>query len=91
MITVADHPISEKPPEYNAVVLEPPCYDDAIKLSPVDLMNTKYYNDMSLPSYNEVRIECETYSHQSQRQQTITPNTSSSITKCAEEQTQGLS
>lgn len=56
MISVGDHPTSEKPPEYDTVVLEPPCYDDAIKLNPANLLQTKYYQDISLPNYNDLRI-----------------------------------
>lgn len=54
VINVADQRTSEKPPEYDTVVLEPPCYDDAIKLSPATLLQTKQYQDISLPNYNEL-------------------------------------
>lgn len=33
----------EKPPEYDAVVIEPPSYDDAIKLNPSVLLNPTSY------------------------------------------------
>lgn len=54
IISVADPPISEKPPEYDSVVLEPPCYDDAIKLSPSTLLESKPYKDAMLPNYNDL-------------------------------------
>lgn len=58
MITVADPIQTEKPPEYDAVCSqsEPPCYDDAIKLSPANLLQTKYYQNIALPNYNELDI-----------------------------------
>lgn len=57
VISVADPPTVEKPPEYDTVViLEPPCYDEAIKLNPANLLQTKYYQDMSLPNYNDLEI-----------------------------------
>ncbi len=43
MITIPDVQMLEKPPEYDAVVVEPPSYDDAIKLSPSDLLNPNTY------------------------------------------------
>lgn len=54
VITVSEQVINEKPPEYDTVVLEPPCYDDAIKLSPANLLQTKQYQDISLPNYNDL-------------------------------------
>lgn len=57
MISVADPPTVEKPPEYDTVViLEPPCYDEAIKLNPANLLQTKYYQDVSLPNYADLEI-----------------------------------
>lgn len=57
MISVADPPTVEKPPEYDTVViLEPPCYDEAIKLNPANLLKTKYYQDVSLPNYADLEI-----------------------------------
>lgn len=57
VITVADPVTTEKPPEYDAVViLDPPCYDDAIKLSPANLLKTKLYQDVSLPNYDDLEI-----------------------------------
>lgn len=56
MISVADQTTNEKPPEYDTVVLEPPCYDDAIKLCPANLLQTKQYQDISLPNYNDLGI-----------------------------------
>ncbi|XP_055299825.1 uncharacterized protein LOC129567191 isoform X2 [Sitodiplosis mosellana] len=57
VISVADPPTVEKPPEYDSVViLEPPCYDDAIKLNPANLLQTKYYQDVSLPNYADLEI-----------------------------------
>lgn len=56
VISVADQTTNEKPPEYDTVVLEPPCYDDAIKLSPANLLQTKQYQDISLPNYNDLGI-----------------------------------
>lgn len=47
-------PISEKPPEYDSVVLEPPSYDDAIKLDPANLLQTKLYTAAVLPNYNDL-------------------------------------
>lgn len=47
----------EKPPEYDTVViLDPPCYDDAIKLNPANLLHTKYYQDVLLPNYADLEI-----------------------------------
>lgn len=51
---MAEQPLSEKPPEYDSVVLEPPCYDDAIKLSPSTLLQSKPYKDGMLPNYNDL-------------------------------------
>lgn len=48
--------MSEKPPEYDSVVLEPPCYDDAIKLSPSTLLQSKPYKDAVLPSYSDLDV-----------------------------------
>lgn len=57
VISVADPPTVEKPPEYDTVViLEPPCYDEAIKLNPANLLQTKYYQDVSLPNYADLEI-----------------------------------
>lgn len=57
MISVADPPTTEKPPEYDTVcIVDPPCYDDAIKLNPANLLQTKYYQDVSLPNYNDLEI-----------------------------------
>lgn len=57
MISVADQPTVEKPPEYDTVViLDPPCYDEAIKLNPANLLHTKYYQDVLLPNYAELEI-----------------------------------
>lgn len=57
MISVADPPTVEKPPEYDTVViLDPPCYDEAIKLNPANLLQTKYYQDVSLPNYADLEI-----------------------------------
>lgn len=70
MIAVADPVTTEKPPEYDTVVvLEPPCYDDAIKLNPANLLKTKCYQDISLPNYDDLEIneQCSpirTNSHQ---------------------------
>lgn len=54
VISVSDQTTNEKPPEYDTVVLEPPCYDDAIKLSPANLLQTKQYQDILLPNYNDL-------------------------------------
>jgi len=43
VITIPDAQILEKPPEYDTVVMEPPTYDDAIKLSPSVLLNSNMY------------------------------------------------
>lgn len=57
MITIADPVTTEKPPEYDTVViLDPPCYDDAIKLNPANLLKTKQYQDVSLPNYDDLEI-----------------------------------
>lgn len=57
VISVADPPTVEKPPEYDTVViLDPPCYDEAIKLNPANLLQTKYYQDVSLPNYADLEI-----------------------------------
>lgn len=57
VISVGDQPTMEKPPEYDTVViLEPPCYDDAIKLNPANLLQTKYYQDILLPNYADLEI-----------------------------------
>lgn len=57
VISVAEQTTVEKPPEYDTVViLDPPCYDDAIKLNPANLLHTKYYQDVSLPNYNDLEI-----------------------------------
>lgn len=57
VISVADPPTVEKPPEYDTVViLDPPCYDEAIKLNPANLLQTKYYQDVSLPNYDDLEI-----------------------------------
>lgn len=57
VITVANPVTTEKPPEYDTVViLDPPCYDDAIKLNPANLLKTKQYQDVSLPKYDDLEI-----------------------------------
>lgn len=57
VISVGDQPTTEKPPEYDTVViLDPPCYDDAIKLNPANLLQTKYYQDILLPNYADLEI-----------------------------------
>lgn len=57
MISVADQPTTEKPPEYDTVVvLEPPCYAEAIKLNPANLLQTKHYQDVLLPNYADLEI-----------------------------------
>lgn len=57
VISVTDPPTVEKPPEYDTVViLDPPCYDEAIKLNPANLLQTKYYQDVSLPNYADLEI-----------------------------------
>ncbi|XP_037047053.1 uncharacterized protein LOC119081918 isoform X3 [Bradysia coprophila] len=43
VITVPDVQMLEKPPEYDSVVIEPPSYDHAIKLSPSVLLNPNTY------------------------------------------------
>lgn len=63
VITVSEQIINEKPPEYDTVVLEPPCYDDAIKLSPANLLQTKQYQDISLPNYNDLDIANQSISN----------------------------
>lgn len=73
VISVADPPTVEKPPEYDTVViLDPPCYDDAIKLNPANLLQTKHYQDMSLPNYADLDITGSINSNSS----TSTPVTS---------------
>lgn len=77
VISVADPPTVEKPPEYDTVViLDPPCYDEAIKLNPANLLQTKYYQDMSLPNYNDLEItesinvsNCSTTHHDQENSQ----------------------
>lgn len=57
VISVGDQPTMEKPPEYDTVViLDPPCYDEAIKLNPANLLQTKYYQDILLPNYADLDI-----------------------------------
>lgn len=38
------------------MVLEPPCYDDAIKLSPSTLLQSKPYKDAALPNYSDLDV-----------------------------------
>lgn len=52
IISMGSQPSGEKPPEYETVVLEPPCYDDAIKLSPANLLQAQLYKDAALPAYS---------------------------------------
>lgn len=74
MISVADPPTTEKPPEYDTVcIVDPPCYDDAIKLNPANLLQTKYYQDVSLPNYDDLEINeshtCSSNQHPNNSQQ----------------------
>ncbi|XP_031623442.1 uncharacterized protein LOC116340861 isoform X2 [Contarinia nasturtii] len=75
VISVADPPTVEKPPEYDTVViLDPPCYDEAIKLNPANLLHTKYYQDVSLPNYADLEIAAHistTYERDNIQQNTV--------------------
>lgn len=80
VISVADQTVNEKPPEYDTVVLEPPCYDDAIKLSPATLLQTKLYQDISLPNYNDLAIGNQSNSNSPSTVIIIDETTSTSAT-----------
>lgn len=39
VITVPEHIRTEKPPEYETCIVQPPSYDDAVQLSPAAFLN----------------------------------------------------
>lgn len=81
MITVADTPTTEKPPEYDTVCsqIDPPCYDDAIKLSPANLLQTKYYQNIALPNYNDLDVNGSNNNSSSSSTHTNQPNSQTNV------------
>lgn len=56
MITVPEHIRTEKPPEYDTCIVQPPTYDDAVQLSPAAFLNNTLVTQTSAhslaPSYD---------------------------------------
>lgn len=60
MINIPDQLRTEKPPEYETCVIAPPCYDDAIQLSPILFLpapsNSKATEKDGNAANNETRV-----------------------------------